>query len=406
MLICPAPSGSVQVHATGFVDIYKDKDVFDDLEQQIMMLTMHGGEEGICTGGEDQVGQYYMGEAIVEEYMEDDIVFEDLDEPVNHFCVNFIEDMPQSGTIEAWNLSQETSMNNTGTEETVAEEERISSKGAMGELKSDDTKPTEQKVSGGHLMTEADSLRTNADSEATITTGYENTEGSPICKVNIIRQADQNSEPLCSDKPVQETGAKDLAGGNPECKKDTEMESGDANKKKQVWELTWLENISGKVKKDATEDWNKSSDTEEVDSGNQTVTLGNQALGEENVKQMGKLPQEDPRKETTEYSRSTRHLMESETQMEKINTLYGRANAKEQRNAPYTESKEYYMFSRETARDDVERELYIRMIGSAIKITKILPSIKGMEDAGNATERCKLTHVGTSIDDKEHGPHA
>ena len=128
MLICPAPSGSVQVHATGFVDIYKDKDVFDDLEQQIMMLTMHGGEEGIFAGREDQVGQYYMGEAIVEEYTEDDIVFEDLEEPINHFCVNFIEDTPQPSIIGAYNLSQETSMNNTGTEETVAEEERISSK--------------------------------------------------------------------------------------------------------------------------------------------------------------------------------------------------------------------------------------------------------------------------------------
>ena len=49
MLICPAPSGSVQIHATGFVDIYKDRDVFDDLDQQIMMLTTEGGEEGILT---------------------------------------------------------------------------------------------------------------------------------------------------------------------------------------------------------------------------------------------------------------------------------------------------------------------------------------------------------------------
>ena len=169
MLICPAPSGSVQIHATGFVDIYKDKDVFDDLEQQIMMLTMQGGEEGILTGREDQIGQYYMGEAVVEEYTEDDIIFEDLDEPMNHFCVNFIEDTPQVSTIGACSPSQETGMNNTGTEETVAEEERISSKGAMGELKSDDTKPTEQKVGGGHLMTEAaDSLRTNAGSESNI----------------------------------------------------------------------------------------------------------------------------------------------------------------------------------------------------------------------------------------------
>ena len=62
--------------------------------------------------------------------------------------------------------------------------ERICSKDAMGELKSDDTKPTGQKVSGGHLMTEAaDSLRTNAGSESNIKSGYKNTEGTTICKV-------------------------------------------------------------------------------------------------------------------------------------------------------------------------------------------------------------------------------
>ena len=57
MLICPAPSGSVQIHATGFVDIYKDREVFDDLDQQIMMLTMEGGEEGRwCTNQHSQKG--------------------------------------------------------------------------------------------------------------------------------------------------------------------------------------------------------------------------------------------------------------------------------------------------------------------------------------------------------------
>ena len=265
MLICPAPSGSVQIHATGFVDIYKDKDVFDDLEQQIMMLTMHGGEEGICTGGEDQVGQYYMGEAIVEEYMEDDIVFEDLDEPVNHFCVNFIEDIPQAREVEAWNLSQGTSVNNMATEETVAEEERISSKGAMGELKSDDTKPTEQKVGGGHLMTEADSLRTNADSEANTTTGYENIEGSPIRKVNTIRQADQNSEALWIDKPVQETGAKDLTRGNLECQKHMEMGLKRASNERHAWEMTWDESTLKRPTSKGTEKWDKDSKAKSMD---------------------------------------------------------------------------------------------------------------------------------------------
>ena len=56
MLICPAPSGSVQIHATGFVDIYKDRAVFDDVDQHIMMLTTEGGEEGILTGEAEKWG--------------------------------------------------------------------------------------------------------------------------------------------------------------------------------------------------------------------------------------------------------------------------------------------------------------------------------------------------------------
>ena len=131
MLICPAPSGSVQIHATGFVDIYKDREVFDDLDQQIMMLTTQGGEEGILTVDGDQMGQYYVGETVIEEYTEDDIIFDDPDEPVNHFCINFIEDTLQINTIGVYSPSQETSIDNCETEETMPEVERICSKDAM-----------------------------------------------------------------------------------------------------------------------------------------------------------------------------------------------------------------------------------------------------------------------------------
>ena len=91
-LICPAPSGSIQVHSTGFVDIYKDRNVFDDLDQQIMSLTTNGGEEGILTCDSDEVGQFYTSEEQITEYTEDDIVFEDPDEQFNSFCINFVED--------------------------------------------------------------------------------------------------------------------------------------------------------------------------------------------------------------------------------------------------------------------------------------------------------------------------
>ena len=72
-------------------------------------------------------------------------------------------------------------------------------------------------------MTEGvDSLRTNASSESNIKPGHKNTEGTTICKVNATHQADQNSEPLCAEKPVQETGAEDLTGGKPERESYTE----------------------------------------------------------------------------------------------------------------------------------------------------------------------------------------
>ena len=119
-------------------------------------------------------------------------------------------------------------MDNLLTEETMPEVEQNSSKGTVGELKSDDTKPTEQKVTGGHLMTNTeDSLRTNTDTKSSIKSGHENTEGPLNCKVNTIRQADQNSEPLCFEKLVQETGSEDLTRGKIYCETPIKMTPND-----------------------------------------------------------------------------------------------------------------------------------------------------------------------------------
>ena len=188
-LICPSPSGSVQVHATGFVDIYRDRDVFDDLDPQIMMLTVDEDEQGMLGEGEEEIGQYYVGETVIEEYTEDDIIFEDPDEPVNHFCINFVEDTLQCDIIGRCSQSQGTTTDNGNREVTMPGVERISSKEAMGELKSDDTKPTGQKGGRRPLMAEGvDSLRTSASRESNIKPGYKNTEGTTICKVNTIHQ--------------------------------------------------------------------------------------------------------------------------------------------------------------------------------------------------------------------------
>ena len=205
-------------------------------------------------------------------------------------------------------------------------------------------------------MTEADSLRTNADSEATITTGYENPEGSPICKVNIIRQADQNSEPLYSEKPAQETGSKDLAGGKPECEKDTEMESGGTKKEKQVKKLTWLERMWAKVPEEGTKDWIKSVYTQETDWGDQSEMMWKQILQEGNIEPMERPPHEDSREEAIECGRSTRHLMKDEPTIAETNTFYTEFKIKEQRYPSYIENKDYHMLNKKTAKDELEKE--------------------------------------------------
>ena len=179
----------------------------------LKMLTTHGGEEGILTGQEDEMSQHYM---TIEEYAEDHTAFEDPQEPVNHFCINFVEDTLQIDSIGVYRMSHETSIDNRETEETVLEAERIDTKGDMRELKSNDTQAAEQKGNEGHPATEMDSLRTNANNEPTIKPEYGNTEDSLIHKVKTDREMVQYNEPLCPAKLGQEMESDKLATGKSE----------------------------------------------------------------------------------------------------------------------------------------------------------------------------------------------
>ena len=293
-----------------------------------------------------------------------------------------MDDTLQINTIGVFSQSQETSIDNYEEEETMPEVERNCSKDAMGELKSDDTKPTEQRVSEGHTITEpADRLGTAADNESSVESGCKDTEGTPNGKVNIISQADQNSETLCSEKPAQETGPEELAGGNPKHESHTQSDPGEVKKEKQVRKLTWLEKMWAKVPEEGTKDWIKSVYTQETDWGDQSEMMWKQILQEGNVEPIERHLEEDKREEIIESGRSTRHLMRKEHNVSETNAFYTEFKIKEQRYPSYIENQDYYLLNKKTAKDEIEKELYARMVKAAVKINKIFPSVRGMTDA-------------------------
>ena len=155
-MICPKPTG-MQVMAAGMTeeetetiaDIYGRRDVFDDIDQQVMMISTQEptmkNVEGSIGQDSQETGQYYIGNTDNPEYYEEELIFEDTSEPFNCFSINFVDDTLEIDTIGLYTGVQETSVNNHFTEEIMVEEDRNRSKGIMGELKLDATKPTEQK---------------------------------------------------------------------------------------------------------------------------------------------------------------------------------------------------------------------------------------------------------------------
>ena len=196
-------------------------------------------------------------------------------------------------------------------------------------------------------MTEAlDSLRTNADSESSIKSGYKNTEGPLICKVNTIRQADQNSEPLCSEKPVQETGSEDLTRGKPQRENHTIMKPEDPNegtqgKEKQVKKLTWLQKMWAKVPEEGTKDWIRSVYTQETDWGDQGEMMWKQIVRDGGLEAMKRQPNETNYEGTLECGRSTEHLIKRHPEMMDTSTFFTEFRIKEQRYPSYIESISY-----------------------------------------------------------------
>ena len=92
--------------------------------------------------------------------------------------------------------------------------------------------------------------------------------------------------------------------------------------------------------------------------------------------------------------------MKDEPTVAETNTFYTEFKIKEQRYPSYIENKDYYMLNKKTAKDDLERELYGRMVKAAVKINKIFPSVRGMTDSVCVVGESKRPNAEMSVDDK------
>ena len=58
------------------------------------------------------------------------------------------------------------------------------------------------------------------------------------------------------------------------------------------------------------------------------------------------------------------------------------------------------MLNKKTAKNELEKELYTRMVKAAVKINKIFPSVRGMTDAVCVVGESKHPNAEMSVDDK------
>ena len=68
------------------------------------------------------------------------------------------------------------------------------------------------------------------------------------------------------------------------------------------------------------------------------------------------------------------------------------------------ESEEYHLLNNKSAHDNVEKELYQRMVKAAVKLNRIFPSVRGMTDdvcilgpSKQPTEEMKVDETGTWV---------
>ena len=133
------------------------------------------------------------------------------------------------------------------------------------------------------------------------------------CKVNTIRQADKNSEPLFSEKPVQETGSEPKTRGKV-CQEESiktsanDKETEGKDKRKPGKQLTWLQKMWAEVPEGEAKDWVKGVYTQETDWGDQGEMMWKQIVKDGGLEGIKRQNSGGKDKEIIECRRSTKHL--------------------------------------------------------------------------------------------------
>ena len=155
-----------------------------------------------------------------------------------------------------------------------------------------------------------------------------------------------------------------------------------------------------KVPEEGTKDWIRSVSPQETDWGDQSEMMWKQIMKDGNIEPMERQPNEDNREGTIESGRSTEHLIKKEPKVAETSTFFTEFKIKEQRYPSYIENNDYHLLNGRTAKDDLEKELYKRMVKSAVKINRIFPSVRGMTDAVCVVGGSKQPNSEMTVDDK------
>ena len=82
------------------------------------------------------------------------------------------------------------------------------------------------------------------------------------------------------------------------------------------------------------------------------------------------------------------------------NTYFTEFKIRELRYLSYIENNDNQLLNSKSAKDDIEKELYKRMVKAAVKLNRIFPSVRGMTDAVCVVGASKNPNNKMRVDDK------
>ena len=241
-----------------------------------------------------------------------------------------------------------------------------------------------------------DSLGNNDSTNAGSKSGHPNTEGALISKVSTISQADDNSEPLSGNLAEQKTGSQDRGIGSKKIKgssmparasnqdgevlKKNEIADTGEDKEKTAKDLTWLQKMWAEIPKGSTKDWIKSIHTQETSWGDQGKLLWKQITQDGEIDKT--VPKEKPKVEEGSIvtGPSTENLKIKYPKGHNSDNYFTNFEVKKQKYTYYMDNDNYHLLNSKSTEDDVEKQLYSRMVDAALHLNRIFPGIRGMTD--------------------------